>query len=153
MGSTQNWVCWHRNRHIIIPIILVLVSSFSTHFTFMAEATRPIPTQLPEAATGKHVLKEENVGAGEAVNARQIGSRPPRCQIRCIACGHCVAVQVPVAPLVQQSHNNGRQRSSSSASSTRKTSPKSIAYSRGDDLSNYKPISWKCKCGDLLFNP
>ncbi|PRQ27590.1 hypothetical protein RchiOBHm_Chr6g0306881 [Rosa chinensis] len=154
MASSQNWVCWHRNRHIIIPILLLLVSSFSTHFSFIAQATRPIPTKLPEATTGGNVLNEENAGGGERVNARQIGSRPPQCQRRCGGCGHCVAVQVPVVPQVQQSHNNGAKRSSSSAASTRKTSPKSTAYSRGgDELSNYKPISWRCKCGDLFFNP
>ncbi|XP_004292833.1 PREDICTED: EPIDERMAL PATTERNING FACTOR-like protein 2 isoform X2 [Fragaria vesca subsp. vesca] len=148
MGSSQSWVCWHRNRHLIIPILLVLVSSFSTHLSFIAEATRPIPTKLPEAATS------ENAGGGERINARQIGSRPPQCMRACTGCGHCVAVQVPVAP---QRHNNGEKRSSSrgaATTSTRKTSPKRPAYSRGgDELSNYKPISWKCKCGDLFFNP
>ncbi|KAL8058602.1 hypothetical protein ABFX02_03G029700 [Erythranthe guttata] len=28
-----------------------------------------------------------------------------------------------------------------------------IAYSRGDHISNYKPICWKCKCGHLIFDP
>ncbi|XP_050366211.1 EPIDERMAL PATTERNING FACTOR-like protein 2 [Argentina anserina] len=145
MGSSQNWVCWHRNRHVIIPILLVLLSSFSDHFSFIAQATRPIPTKLPDVATGEPVLNEEDTGRGERFDARQIGSRPPQCRRRCGSCGHCVAVQVPVAP---------QKRSSSPAASTSETSPKRTAYSRGgDDLSNYKPISWKCKCGDLFFNP
>ncbi|CAI0464228.1 unnamed protein product [Linum tenue] len=30
----------------------------------------------------------------------------------------------------------------------------SVAYtSRGEDYSNYKPMSWKCKCGNSIFNP
>ncbi|KAL7154870.1 hypothetical protein ABFS83_03G032800 [Erythranthe nasuta] len=28
-----------------------------------------------------------------------------------------------------------------------------IAYSRGDHISNYKPICWKCKCGRFIFDP
>ncbi|CAI0464227.1 unnamed protein product [Linum tenue] len=23
----------------------------------------------------------------------------------------------------------------------------------GEDYSNYKPMSWKCKCGNSIFNP
>lgn len=73
-----------------------------------------------------------------------IGSRPPKCERRCRTCGHCEAVQVPIVPQVQ-SH-----RSHYSAARAATT----VTYnSRGDDLSNYKPISWKCKCGDYFFNP
>lgn len=95
-----------------------------------------------------HVLEENE--AGVVVNARQIGSRPPRCESRCSACGHCVAVQVPVSPQVQ---GHSKIRSHGSLPASTRTSPKNVAYCRGDDITNYKPISWKCKCGDLLFNP
>ncbi|KAK1269281.1 EPIDERMAL PATTERNING FACTOR-like protein 2 [Acorus gramineus] len=66
-----------------------------------------------------------------------IGSRPPRCDRRCSSCGNCEAVQVPAVP------------------QDRKTSTKSsiTTTSRGDDTTNYKPMSWKCKCGNLIFNP
>nr|XP_043617988.1 EPIDERMAL PATTERNING FACTOR-like protein 2 [Erigeron canadensis] len=73
-----------------------------------------------------------------------IGSRPPRCEKRyCRNCGHCEAVQVPIVPkkfirITQQALS---------------TTSKSLYYSRGDDISNYKPMCWKCKCGDLIFNP
>lgn len=64
-----------------------------------------------------------------------IGSSPPRCDRRCSSCGHCEAIQVPTNP----SNNN---------SST------TVAYARGDqDSSNYKPMSWKCKCGKFIFDP
>ncbi|KAK8924020.1 EPIDERMAL PATTERNING FACTOR-like protein 2 [Platanthera zijinensis] len=59
------------------------------------------------------------------VGSMKIGSRPPRCEEICRACGRCEAVQVPAMP----------QRR------------------RRDDGSNYKPLSWKCKCGDLILNP
>ncbi|CAI8609413.1 unnamed protein product [Vicia faba] len=70
----------------------------------------------------------------------QIGSRPPKCDRRCRTCGHCEAIQVPTNPQVK----NGKINSSKF---------NSIAYSRGKDNTNYKPMSWKCKCGSLIFNP
>ncbi|KAL2340075.1 hypothetical protein Fmac_008015 [Flemingia macrophylla] len=73
----------------------------------------------------------------------QIGSRPPRCEKRCSTCGHCEAVQVPVSP---QTQSHIRHYSSVKASRV-------VTSSRSDDLSNYKPMSWKCKCGDYLLNP
>nr|DAD48263.1 TPA_asm: hypothetical protein HUJ06_018200 [Nelumbo nucifera] len=72
----------------------------------------------------------------------QIGSRPPRCERRCSSCGHCEAVQVPVAP---------QYRSSTSRHSSKDYTI--AASSRREDSSNYKPMSWKCKCGDMIFNP
>ncbi|KAF3787855.1 EPIDERMAL PATTERNING FACTOR-like protein 2 [Nymphaea thermarum] len=67
-----------------------------------------------------------------------IGSRPPRCQRRCASCGHCRAIQVPAVPQFK----NGRR-------GTVVSSTNAI----GADTSNYKPMSWKCKCGDVIYNP
>lgn len=67
-----------------------------------------------------------------------IGSRPPRCAERCKSCGRCVAIQVPIVG-TKKAETRGHFYGT--------------AYSRGDDISNYKPMSWKCKCGDLIFNP
>lgn len=66
-----------------------------------------------------------------------IGSRPPRCERKCTSCGHCEAVQVPVVPQVR---NGGGHFFNT-------------ITSKGDDSSNYKPLNWKCKCGNMLFNP
>lgn len=82
---------------------------------------------------------------------RIIGSRPPRCERRCSGCGHCEAVQVPVVPKVQT--HVRRSSSTFSSSTTTRAGDKHVASSRGDDISNYKPMSWKCKCGDYFFNP
>ncbi|KAK1432318.1 hypothetical protein QVD17_09213 [Tagetes erecta] len=72
-----------------------------------------------------------------------IGSRPPRCEkIYCKNCGHCEAVQVPIVPKII-----------STTQEALRTTPKRIFDSRGDDISNYKPMCWKCKCGDFMFNP
>ncbi|KAL9249709.1 EPIDERMAL PATTERNING FACTOR-like protein [Drosera capensis] len=59
----------------------------------------------------------------------QIGSRPPMCERRCISCQECEAIQVPANPRIR------------------------VAYARGDYVSDYKPMSWKCKCGTSIFNP
>ncbi|GFP78860.1 epidermal patterning factor-like protein 2, partial [Phtheirospermum japonicum] len=72
----------------------------------------------------------------------RIGSQPPRCERRCSSCGHCEAIQVPTNPQIRRR----REIANSTAVSV-------IAYARGDDNSNYKPMSWKCKCGNLIFNP
>ncbi|KAB2629686.1 EPIDERMAL PATTERNING FACTOR-like protein 2 [Pyrus ussuriensis x Pyrus communis] len=140
MGGSQNCIFCHKNRNIYISILLFLVSS-STHLIFMAEGGRPISSKPGEFAPAR-VLQENK--AGVAVSARQIGSVRPSCERRCSACGRCVAVQVPVTPQVNEIRSHG---SSSSVS------PKNVAYSRGDDITNYKPMSWKCKCGNLLYNP
>ncbi|CAN6450655.1 unnamed protein product [Victoria cruziana] len=67
-----------------------------------------------------------------------IGSTPPRCQRRCATCVHCEAIQVPTTP---QFKNRKQRTVVASVSSTL------------SDTSNYKPMSWKCKCGDLIYNP
>ncbi|KAM1022361.1 hypothetical protein ACFX13_044026 [Malus domestica] len=140
MGSSQDFIFCHRNRILCVSILLFLVSS-SAHLIFLAEGGRTISGKQTEAAPAR-VLEENR--AGVAVNARQIGSVPPLCERICSACGRCVAVQVPVAP------QGNKMRSHGGSSST---SPMNVAYSRGDDITNYKPMSWKCKCGNLLFNP
>ncbi|CAK7347355.1 unnamed protein product [Dovyalis caffra] len=133
MGSSKIGFCCHRNRQLIISLLFILVSSL-TLVKFVAEG-RAI-TKLLEAA---------HKGVGEekiAVRAQAIGSRPPRCDRKCSSCEHCEAVQVPVTT---QAHNHKRSQFSTAISN--------IAYSRGGDVSNYKPMSWKCKCGNLIFNP
>ena len=71
-----------------------------------------------------------------------IGSRPPRCERRCMSCGHCEAVQVPIVPSLKHQKIRSNQFFATPT----------IAYSRGDDISNYKPMCWKCKCGNFIFN-
>ncbi|KAH7652819.1 hypothetical protein IHE45_19G042200 [Dioscorea alata] len=63
----------------------------------------------------------------------RIGSTPPSCHNRCNSCSPCMAVQVPTLPV----------RSSSGA-------PLRASYIM---YSNYKPLGWKCQCGNQLFNP
>nr|XP_043618491.1 EPIDERMAL PATTERNING FACTOR-like protein 8 [Erigeron canadensis] len=67
---------------------------------------------------------------GVRQNKRVIGSRPPGCVNKCVNCRPCQAT------LVIPPH------------------PKMINYraqSHWED--NYYLLSWKCKCGDKLFQP
>lgn len=89
----------------------------------------------------KSITFSKTVDEEKAALRAQIGSRPPRCERRCSSCGHCEVIQVPTNPQVQK----GKRSNPSTVSN--------VAYARGNDNSNYKPISWKCKCGNFIFNP
>ncbi|XP_043713719.1 EPIDERMAL PATTERNING FACTOR-like protein 2 [Telopea speciosissima] len=132
MGSGQDYcICTHRCPHLIISFFFLLVSS-STQVRLMAEGRADLK-----------MIEVTQMGNEEkAVVRSHIGSRPPKCEKKCSSCGHCEAVQVPAVP---------QQRSSINSRHSSKVS--TIAYSRGEDNSNYKPMSWKCKCGDIIFNP
>ncbi|XWS21337.1 hypothetical protein CRYUN_Cryun30bG0046800 [Craigia yunnanensis] len=134
MSSSPNYVCCHRNRHLIVSLLFLLVSSL-TQVRFMAAEGRSLSRLLEVAQKG--IEEEKTMGMRSL-----IGSRPPRCERRCSSCPQCEAIQVPATTQSQ----NRRTRQFSAAIF-------SIAYSRGDDISNYKPMSWKCKCGNLTFNP
>ncbi|KAG5048611.1 hypothetical protein JHK85_009714 [Glycine max] len=127
MSITQVCVSCHKYRQITF-ICLIL---FAIVFTAQGRA---ISSFIEVAQKDMRIM----------VAKPRIGSRPPKCEKRCNTCGHCEAVQVPVAPQIQT-----HRRHYSSARAT-----KAVTYSSRDDhLSNYKPMSWKCKCGDYLFNP
>ncbi|EXB75635.1 hypothetical protein L484_026111 [Morus notabilis] len=145
-----------------------MVSSFTSHHNMrisMVEG-RAISKLIEAAKKEGHVEEEKMVRV--VVRAHQIGSRPPRCERRCSGCGPCEAVQVPVVPqLLQNHHMMSRSRTTNNFFSfsgfkqllcsvnckRSKRTKNFVTYSRGDDFSNYKPMSWKCKCGDFLFNP
>ncbi|KAI3521237.1 hypothetical protein L1887_10698 [Cichorium endivia] len=73
---------------------------------------------------------DEGVGSVRG-NKKIVGSRPPGCVNKCVNCKPCYAT------LVIPPH------------------PKMIKYrdqfSQWED--NYYLLSWKCKCGDKLFQP
>ncbi|CAN6335233.1 unnamed protein product [Urochloa humidicola] len=90
-----------------------------------------------------------------------VGSRPPSCAGRCWWCGgrRCVAVQVPITPQDKtSSHGFGGSRptsgrGASAAPQQQQQQQKKQHHhqqqevSSYDDHSNYKPLSWRCKCG------
>lgn len=66
----------------------------------------------------------------------RLGSIPPSCHNRCNACNPCTAIQVPTLP--------------SQGDQLLRASSKEMPFSM---YSNYKPLGWKCRCRDQLFNP
>ncbi|KAG7969593.1 hypothetical protein I3843_07G038600 [Carya illinoinensis] len=131
MGCNPNFICSRRVRYFCISAIFLIAIS-STQLKLIAE-DEPYLQIVGNIFT----VRED-----KAIFRARIGSRPPRCERRCSSCGPCEAIQVPTNPQVQNGKRNVFSRVSNAA-----------AYARGDDSSNYKPISWKCKCGNLIFNP
>ncbi|KAK1370966.1 Epidermal patterning factor-like protein [Heracleum sosnowskyi] len=77
----------------------------------------------------------ENLLTGEK---SRLGSTPPSCRNKCNQCHPCMAVQVPTPP----SHFRVEQPITSFDPS-----------SPGNNYSNYKPLGWKCRCNNHLYNP
>ncbi|ONM02302.1 EPIDERMAL PATTERNING FACTOR-like protein 2 [Zea mays] len=81
-----------------------------------------------------------------------VGSRPPSCAGRCWWCGarRCEAVQVPITPQQQdKSRRHGKSGGGGGGSipSSTRDGGRGGASSSYDDRSNYKPLSWRCRCG------
>ncbi|KAI3460114.1 hypothetical protein Pfo_016777 [Paulownia fortunei] len=133
-----NCIILQGSRHLIICLLAFgfLLLPTLTPIHFMAQGR-----QISKLSDATMRRNQEKVVIMRSV----IGSRPPRCDERCKSCGHCEAVQVPIVPIkkffIQQ------------AKSSHFYATPRIAYSRGDDITNYKPMCWKCKCGDFIFNP
>ncbi|XP_058078015.1 EPIDERMAL PATTERNING FACTOR-like protein 1 [Magnolia sinica] len=74
----------------------------------------------------------------------RLGSTPPSCHSRCNDCNPCMAVQVPTIP----AHSRGGPGLGNAF-------PLDMSSSSliSNKYSNYKPLGWKCRCGDRLFNP
>ncbi|CAJ2646000.1 hypothetical protein L195_g003872 [Trifolium pratense] len=125
----QHVIFGQRLCFITISLFFLIISSFP---------------QKGLVAEGRKTLNQngfhQTLGDNKVMVRKQIGSRPPRCETRCRFCGHCEAIQVPTNPRAL----NGKINPSTLST---------IAYSRRQDNSNYKPMSWKCKCGNIIFNP
>ncbi|KAG8384222.1 hypothetical protein BUALT_Bualt04G0095500 [Buddleja alternifolia] len=130
----QNLRSGHRLHHLAISL-LILVISTSSHFRLIFHCEgRKLMIQTPEIS--QTTVKVED----KALLRAHVGSRPPRCEQKCTSCSQCEAIQVPTNPQI----NN---------STTDATHVDYVRLRGDDDNSNYKPISWKCKCGNLIFNP
>ncbi|KAI4317283.1 hypothetical protein L6164_025166 [Bauhinia variegata] len=78
----------------------------------------------------------------------RLGSIPPSCHNKCNECQPCMAVQVPSLPNHDRVHPG----------LTRKTplgfsDPSTHGNNNNNRYSNYKPLGWKCHCGNHFFNP
>ncbi|GAB2293714.1 hypothetical protein Dimus_027927 [Dionaea muscipula] len=134
MGSIQNFA--------FISLAFILISSL-THDASVAQGRQIVRNPI-EVVKGMDVLNRDK----KEMERSLLGSRPPRCEVRCSNCGHCEAIQVPIGIAPQQKVKPGEGGSHSVHDST-----PTAEYSRGDDTTNYKAMSWRCKCGDFIFNP
>lgn len=111
------------------------------HFPGRKLGQTPLNSKVSSAITLSHSVTSSFPAMKEEKTRWrvQIGSTPPRCERRCDSCGHCEAIQVPTNPHAKNS----------------KPSSEISVVMDGRDYgnSNYKPMSWKCKCGNLFFNP
>ncbi|CAN6202958.1 unnamed protein product [Urochloa humidicola] len=128
-------------RPIFFSILLLLTSSMEVAYS----DARRLPLRLIEIGASKG---QEAEIRGEMKGRRAlIGSRPPRCERVCMSCGHCEAVQVPIVP--QDHHLQIQNRA---AATNDAISAALFAY-RVNGITNYKPLSWKCRCGGTILDP
>ncbi|CAL0331749.1 unnamed protein product [Lupinus luteus] len=132
MGRDNHVICAKRLGFISISLFFLITSSWTLQGFVTEEGSRKTPKQNGF----QQIVHDDKV----MVRAR-VGSRPPKCEKRCRSCGPCEAIQVPTNPQAQ----NGKININPSMVPT-------AAYERGDNV-YYKPMSWKCKCGTLIFNP
>ncbi|XP_066359302.1 EPIDERMAL PATTERNING FACTOR-like protein 2 [Miscanthus floridulus] len=118
-------------------------------------------------ARGAGAITQQGMDDGVGSMMRSmVGSRPPSCAGRCWWCGgrRCEAVQVPITPQEQdksrrhgsggggggggwRSTRDGSSGASSSSAQQQHQQRRRPSTSSYDDHSNYKPLSWRCKCG------
>nr|TKR74199.1 EPIDERMAL PATTERNING FACTOR-like protein 1 [Populus alba] len=85
-------------------------------------------------------------GAAFEEKAR-LGSTPPSCHNKCNGCHPCMAVQVPTLP-------NPNRPAQPVSTKNSIIDPFFDPYPAGNNrYSNYKPLGWKCRCGDHFYNP
>ncbi|KAG2639778.1 EPIDERMAL PATTERNING FACTOR-like protein 2 isoform X2 [Panicum virgatum] len=132
---------------LFFSILLILTSSMEA----ASSDARRLPLRLLEVGVGKD---EDSAIRGEMrVRRALIGSRPPRCERVCMSCGHCEAVQVPIVP------QDRRQKTAAAAGAADEEERVVAAVGaamftyRVDGITNYKPLSWKCRCGDTILDP
>ncbi|KAF8023059.1 hypothetical protein BT93_F0525 [Corymbia citriodora subsp. variegata] len=143
MGRIQEWLFCPRSAQTMVFLLLLFLWG-SNQVTYVAEG-RVISSELTRGED-----EQEKVMSMKRMRSL-IGSRPPMCERKCSSCGRCEAVQVPFVP--QQVHGPRRVTSARSHIASASKRATTAYYSRGDGISNYKPMTWKCKCGDTLFNP
>ncbi|CAL5327667.1 unnamed protein product [Camellia sinensis] len=88
---------------------------------------------LPSKSVGTMQLSSDS--KNQQQRKMVLGSRPPVCENKCMSCRPCMATLVIPPP--QDNKKSFKESSSSSH--------------REDDY--YYLLSWKCKCGDKLYQP
>ncbi|OEL15090.1 hypothetical protein BAE44_0023891 [Dichanthelium oligosanthes] len=135
-------------RPLFFSILLLLTSSMEV----ANSDARRLPLRLLDIGASK---EQEPETRGDVKGRRAlIGSRPPRCERVCMSCGHCEAVQVPIVP---QDRRQKRAATTATAAADQErvvTAVSAAAFTyRVDGITNYKPLSWKCRCGSTILDP
>uniref|UniRef100_A0A7C9DZ12 Epidermal patterning factor-like protein n=1 Tax=Opuntia streptacantha TaxID=393608 RepID=A0A7C9DZ12_OPUST len=114
-----------------LPLIIIIIPLF-----FFALFSSPgFPSSDPPWVQGS--LMQEKT---------RLGSTPPSCYNKCDGCHPCTAVKVPASP--------GLHRVQLSPSRSERQSYGVISeYDSFPGATNYKPLGWKCRCKDRLYNP
>ncbi|MED6111256.1 hypothetical protein PIB30_050918, partial [Stylosanthes scabra] len=77
----------------------------------------------------------------------RVGSVPPICHNKCNGCHPCIPVQVSTWP------SNGYGRRFQPRVAPTAANKEGFLFEDHNSYSNYKPLDWKCRCGDHFFNP
>ncbi|KAI3989707.1 hypothetical protein MKX01_009199 [Papaver californicum] len=88
-------------------------------------------------------------------NKSRLGSTPPSCYNRCDHCNPCMAVQVP-APIRDRFKPGLNKLVPLTKKKNQEKSTESVytkSSAGNDQYTNYKPLGWKCRCGNHIFNP
>ncbi|XP_043722198.1 EPIDERMAL PATTERNING FACTOR-like protein 1 isoform X2 [Telopea speciosissima] len=80
----------------------------------------------------------------------RLGSTPPSCHNKCNECHPCTAVQVPTLPNHDRVELGPGGTTGTKPMEQESSSSPSTAAAK---FPNYKPLGWKCSCGNRLFNP
>ncbi|CAO1948845.1 unnamed protein product [Urochloa humidicola] len=131
-------------RPLFFSILILLTSSMEVAYS----DARRLPIRLLEIGGKKEQAEAAIRGEMEKGRRALIGSRPPRCERVCMSCGHCEAVQVPIVP-----QDRRLQKRATTATTNAITISAAMFTYRVDGITNYKPLSWKCRCGGTILDP
>ncbi|KAI3979233.1 hypothetical protein MKX01_036001 [Papaver californicum] len=100
---------------------------------------------LPSKLNGLAAYSGSGVGEVEERKLMILGSRPPQCVNKCFSCRPCTAA------LVIPPHH--RKTAKSVSTNLMASSPASLIYKQDVDDGNYYHLSWKCRCGNKIYQP
>ncbi|KAG2716668.1 hypothetical protein I3760_03G137800 [Carya illinoinensis] len=102
----------------------------------------------PSSCLNQQQQPQSSVPPGLLVEEKsRLGSTPPSCHNKCNKCHPCMAIQVPTMP--------SKVPVQPGLSRLAQPAPMKLfdASPRGNKYTNYKPLGWKCRCQDHIFNP
>lgn len=85
-----------------------------------------------------HSPPSDTTGSSLFEGKTRLGSTPPTCHNKCNQCHPCQSVQVPSMPSHQRFQLSRHQVDS-------------MDYY--EPSPTYKPLGWKCRCGNHFYNP